>query len=470
MPPSLAAAWAEHERAARAVSPATRDLNGAHFTPRATALRLVHETLGRFPHAQMPAILDPACGAGSLLLAAIEWASAQRPGWIAPWLGGRAVGWELDRGLCDAARRVLAAAGKCLGVAARPRIEQKDALLATDREICDVVVANPPWKSYSGRHAQDVTPERRAWFARSFGAFAGWPASHTAFAELSARLIKRQNGRIGILLPHQVADLQGYAPLRRSLANLVAVEQVVDLGERAFEGVTEPCGLFVLSAGKGDISGAAWVARADTGIVEKGLLRHQPLPEESFGDIGVHTGNAAETLLSARAEPGALPIREGKDIRPFALDAPRLYLRKVQLREGFYARIAPIERFKQTRIVLRQTANRPIAAKHSPQAYFRNSVLACFGAPDHDDDYLLAIFNSEYVARLHRNAFRDARQEAFPQLKIEHLRRLPVPSRRAAAKVYDEIVKLSRVLQQSRGDNPRALAQLEALVAGAYGV
>ncbi len=470
MPPSLKAAWAEHDRIAAAVTPALRDKLGAVFTPRETALRLAHEALGKYPHGQMPLLLDPACGAGSLLLAALEWASVQKPDWVSPWLNGKAAGWEIDRTLADGARRVLAAAGKCLGVAAKPKIEQRDALMSTDREICDVIIANPPWKSYSGRHATDIDPARRAWLARSFGAFAGWPATHTAFAELCARLIKRQAGRIAILLPHQVADLQGYAPLRRALANLVAVEQVVDLGENAFAGVTEPCGLFVLSAGKGDVSGAAWVARADTGIVEKGLLRHQPLPEECFGDIGVHTGNAAETLLCARPEPGALPIREGKDVRPFALDPPRLYLRKVQLREGFYARIAPIERFKQTRIVLRQTANRPIAARHAPQAYFRNSVLACFGAPDHDDDYLVAIFNSEYVARLHRNAFRDARQETFPQLKIEHLRKLPVPSRRAAAKVYNDIVKLSQAMQQARGDNPRVLAQLEALVARAYGV
>ncbi|MCC6574154.1 MAG: N-6 DNA methylase [Planctomycetes bacterium] len=469
MPPSLKPAWAEHDRVAKAVPAAIRETLGAYFTPRETALRVVHEALGKSLQAQLPLILDPACGAGSLLLAAIEWASVQKPQWVAPWLAGKAVGWELDRNIAAAARNVLTVAGKCLGVAAKPKIEQRDALMSTDREIADVIVANPPWKSYSGRHAQDITPERRAWLARTYGAFAGWPASHTAFAELSARLIKRQQARIAILLPHQVADLQGYAPLRRSMANLVTVEQVVDLGEDAFAGVTEPCGLFVLSAGKGDISGAAWVARADTGIVEKGLLRHQPLPEASFGDIGVHTGNAADALIGTRPEPGALPIREGKDVQPFALDKPRLFLRKVQLNDGFYARIAPIQRFKDTRIVLRQTANRPIAAKHTPQAYFRNSVLACFGAPDHDDDYLIALFNSEYAARLHRNAFRDARQETFPQVKIEHLRRLPVPSRRAAGKIYDDIVKLSRALQAARGDNPALQAQLEALVTKAYG-
>ncbi len=99
---------------------------------------------------------------------------------------------------------------------------------------------------------------------------------------------------------------------------------------------------------------------------------------------------------------------------------------------------------------------------------FRNSVLACFGAPDHDDDYLIGVLNSEYVARLYRNSFRDARQRAFPQIKIAALRALPVPSRRAAKSVYDEIIRISQALQAKKGADPSLLNALEAAVTRAY--
>lgn len=465
----LTPAWQEHERVARGVPQVMRGTLGAFFTPRDVALRVATEVLQRFPHGTVPVILDPACGAGALLLGALEYSMKERPSWVAPLLGGKLHGWEIERGIAEGARHVLQAAGKCLGARVASLVSCRDGLLSDEREMFDVVLANPPWKSFSGRQAQEIDPMLRALYARKFGAFAGWPATHTAFAEQSARLMKRQGGRIGILLPYQVADLEGYAPLRRALAQLVSVERIVDLGENAFAGVTEPCGLFVFAAGKGDISGEPWEARADVGLTIRASMRHQPLPPDSFGDIGIHTGNAADLLLTDKAEPGALPVREGKDVRPFALDMPRLFMRKPNFQgTGHYARMAPPERYAAARILLRQTANRPIAARHHPFTLFRNSVLACFGAPDHDDDYLIGVLNSEYVARLYRNSFRDARQRAFPQIKIAALRALPVPSRRAAKSVYDEIIRISQALQAKKGADPSLLNALEAAVTRAY--
>ncbi len=465
----LTPAWNEHERVARSVPQVMRSTLGAFFTPREVAVRTATEVLQRFPHGTVPKILDPACGAGALLLGCLEYAARERPDWVAPLLGGKIHGWEIERGIAEGARHVLTAAGKCLGVRVASLISCRDGLLADERELYDVVIANPPWKSFSGRQAQEIDPMLRALYAKKFGAFAGWPATHTAFAEQSARLIKREGGRLGLLLPYQIADLEGYAPLRRALAALVSVDRIIDLGENTFPGVTEPCGLFVLKAGKGDISGEPWNAQSDVGITMRAGMRHQPLPPESFGDIGVHTGNAAELLIIDKPEQGALAIREGKDVRPFAIDPPRLWLRPPKMKgTGHYARMASPERYAKTPILLRQTANRPIACRHQPAALFRNSVLACFGAPDHDIDYLIGVLNSEYVARLYRNSFRDARQRAFPQIKIEALRTIPIPSRRAAQAVYEQIVKISQALQAKKGADPALLNQLEAAVVRAY--
>ncbi len=273
----LTSAWLEHDRVARSVPQVMRGTLGAFFTPRDVALRVATEVLQRFPHGTVPVILDPACGAGSLLLGALEYAMKERPTWVGPLLGGKLHGWEIERGIAEGARHVLAAAGKCLGAQVTSKVTCRDGLLSDETEIYDVVLANPPWKSFSGRQTQEIDPLLRALYAKKFGAFAGWPATHTAFAEQCSRLIKRVSGRMGVLLPLQVADLEGYAPLRRALAQRVSLDRIIDLGEKTFPGVTEPCGLFVFVAGKGDISGEPWNASADVGLTIKASMRHVPL-------------------------------------------------------------------------------------------------------------------------------------------------------------------------------------------------
>jgi hypothetical protein len=53
------------------------------------------------------------------------------------------------------------------------------------------------------------------------------------------------------------------------------------------------------------------------------------------------------------------------------------------------------------------------------------------------------VFNSETVARIHRAMFRDARQRSFPQVKISHLRALPIPGREIG-ELYGRIVESVR--------------------------
>ena len=52
MPVSLAPAWAEHDKLAKSLPRNVRESLGVAFTPRALALRLAHDTLGKFPKQQ----------------------------------------------------------------------------------------------------------------------------------------------------------------------------------------------------------------------------------------------------------------------------------------------------------------------------------------------------------------------------------------------------------------------------------
>ena len=427
---------------------------GRVYTPRAIALRLARLVLE--PLQSPPTLLDPACGSGALLLGAIEWASTERPSWLGFWRGGGISGWDTDAAAVATCNRRLAAA---LNVSSCEIAITRDGLESTGSYGC--VLANPPWLSYSGRHARDLNPESRARLSARFPAFAGWPALHTAFAEQCARLTCQQEGRLGLLLPMQMADLDGYRAARRAITGRFALEHSIELGERVFAGVTEPAGMFVFAPGMK--TETSWLPHEDSALLAR-VRRFSPLPADSFGDVGVHTGNAAQLLVARDGEGRSL--RVGRDISPFALAVPSHSLRELDLPEGRYARVAAEARYRDAVIVLRQTASRPIAARHEPWAYFRNSVLACYGAPGHDPDYLLGVLNSELMACIHKSMHRDARQRTFPQLKISHLRALPVPGPECGP-VYGQIANAARAVQA--GD-PQARAEMDRLVEQAYGV
>src|SRR5690606_9180321 len=75
-----------------------------------------------------------------------------------------------------------------------------------------------------------------------------------------------------------------------------------------------------------------------------------------------------------------------------------------------------------------QTAPVPIAALHGGLA-FRNSLLGGFASAHLSARLLVALLNSSLYRALHLAGQRDARQAAFPQVKVGHLRALPLPPR-----------------------------------------
>jgi hypothetical protein len=310
----------------------------------------------------------------------------------------------------------------------------------------DAVIGNPPWISFSGRQRQPVVPELIRYWSQHYRGFAGWRSTQGLFLERAVTLV-RPGGYVGLVLPARICDLDGYAPLRRAVGELARLPRPVTvIGEDCFAGVTEPAGIFLLVVrAKGQTrrgrrqdtwtlaprrrGTSAEVAPALPGSVRRKLDRFAPLPPQAFGDAGVHTGNSARLLIRDAPDGGrCAPIRQGRDIARYHLGPARKWLRlDVRAGDGRYWRIGAIDVCRRARLVLRQTANRPIAARHADPSYFRNSVLAFFGVEGLDDDYVLAVLNSRLAACAHRWRFGDAWQRSFPQVKVGHLRRLPVP-------------------------------------------
>lgn len=360
-----------------------------------TVLRHAAAMLGRPP----TSVLDPAAGTGVFLAEA-----------KAIWPDAKLAGFELD----GTRARLLSGLGADLLGA--------DFLAEPSQPRFDLVIGNPPWVSYSGRHAQVPVGH--------VPAMAGWRSLHSVFLRRASEWVGPR-GVMAMLAPATVSYQAGYAPLRAHLASRGKLEWRADIPQGGFAGVTMPYVVLLWQEGTPMCS-------------PRTMGRPLPPPAPIFSDPGVHTGNAAELVLHHEPAGDRVPIRVGRDVRQFSLASPSLWLeRPSTLPAGRYARIGPLERYLAVPIVIRQTASKPIAAVHFPPAHFRNSVLGCSGLPYHEPSYVVGVLNSRVAAALYRLLNPDARQRAFPQVKVGGLARLPLARCEAGEADIEEPVRLA---------------------------
>jgi SAM-dependent methyltransferase len=221
------------------VDPRGRKRGGSYFTPPHLARALCERALGGRPAGD---VLDPACGAGAVLLEALRWVPAER-----------VHGADVDLVAVWVARVALALVSGAhhdeaiLGWSARVRA--RDALAPEPfGPAFDAVVGNPPWVAYAGRSAEPIEPAVRAEWKRRFESFQGFPTAHGMFIERAASLLA-PGGRLALLVPVPVADLDGYRATRAALARYAVVDQPLEeLDPDAFEGVVQPAMILAATA------------------------------------------------------------------------------------------------------------------------------------------------------------------------------------------------------------------------------
>ncbi len=350
----------------------------------------------------------------------------------------------------------------------------------------DAVVGNPPWASFSGRHAIPLDPRLDTYWANEFRSFTGWKTLHSLFIEQTLGL-GAPHSSIGILVPAQVADLAGYAPIRQLVRAAKSVQEPLPyFGESAFAGVTQPsCALMAVGVPSDSeiestdapflLAGARPAAEGgssdDLSQAIRLLSECQRPPSDAFADPGIHTGNCSKKLIFA--VPGAqgrfAQVREGKSVFPYRLNEPQKWLRVDYMpSDGEYFTVRDLSAYSQFPILLRQTAKRPIAAAHTSPTYFRNSVLACRGISGVATELVLAWLNSTATAVWHMIKVREANQGAFPQVKVRHLRDLPMPNwsdlERRLAKVGTELIRMAA------DEQSEAVSALDRAVSFALGL
>jgi hypothetical protein len=347
----------------------------------------------------------------------------------------------------------------------------------------DACVGNPPWVAYVGRAAQPIDPELATYYRATNPAFHAYKTLHGLFVRRAAELV-RARGRLGLVLPTSVADLEGYGPTRDAHDALCVVDpELIDFGDGAFEGVFQPCMALTSTRREGTAgteshgdassrrarrAGIIWqLSRTDLDPIAAELVhRLDALPKLAgalFGERGFQTtGDDLAHLrkLDTPQPPFVLPIHEGGDISEFRTAPPRTFLNP----EGLRGRLREPAEYRAVDVLIRQTARYPIASV-SDGAAFRNSVLAGFASCGWSAPALAAYLNSSLARFYHFTRHRDARQ-GMPQLKIGHLRALPdIPDATARAALHALGATLA---QTNAGIGGADRTRLDDLVAAAF--
>ncbi|MCA9639675.1 MAG: N-6 DNA methylase [Polyangiaceae bacterium] len=440
-----------------------RRRSGSFYTPPEVCALIAKRAIERpdAPLNELPRICDPAVGGGAFLLACLRRLAPdpedreRRLAVVARLLGvdrsARALAvaefslWlELGQSSLVVAELPLnLRSGDSLEIDLKPRGNVYGWAWSTlAPHGFELVIGNPPWVAFAGRAAQPLGVALRKRYMKHFLAWRGYPTLHGLFVELATKLAPR--GRVALLLPSPVADLDGYRAVREvATAHHRLMLPLPELGSDAFPGVTQPSfGLLLEPDDSATACGEAWklVERQSRASAASELSKPQvlqrlaelpTLPAACFGERGFQSaGEISRSLFhrgNAPHEGFVLGLLEGRDVQEFRLGPTRLFLKPdAQVLARCRAKLRAPEAYAEVAFVVRQTATHPIAALHDGR-YFRNTLLAGFPSEGLSAELLVGLLNSALYRALHVVENRDVRQKVFPQVKIRQLRALPMP-------------------------------------------
>ena len=471
-----------------------RKHDGIYYTPRAAAERIVSAALDALPGlnrktVQRLRIIDPACGCGAFLVAAMR--VLHRRFGVLPDLEN-ICGIELQPLAAEvAALRLRWLYLSLTGTPGVPRIVCADALRENvfPASSFDLVLGNPPFVPVDAIPAEEKKRLRKEYrFTNGrFNLF-------SLFIELGARLA-REGGVCGWLTPDRLLlNTQG-EPMRRWLLTeqrLVSASSlppglfgkaVVDSAAVIFRREPMPPDGCVRIDDAWDVSAADILAfpgcRVVAGLCADGevlrTVRAYSVPLGEVADVrdGVIQGAVGKELFLKSPDHAAnpKPLITGRDVsrmkilpaaRWIVYDPPRMNaLEAVRIGNRLPGlRMRTPEVFERPKVLSRQTSDCIVAACDTAgRYYYANTLHGTAPRPGtYSLHFLAAVMNSAVIERWYRLVASES-GKPFPQVKIAILKRLPVC--RASRAEQCAVLRAYRSGGQSAADR---------LIEGLYGL
>lgn len=428
---------------------AQRRERGVYYTPPPVATVLVEQALAALPVSPERArILDPACGAGTFLVAAYRALRARLPGARPGDILARLEGVDTDPAAVALANAALAAEAGVPAEVARAG----DFLARAPAPEYHAVLGNPPWGQKSVTLAASAKAALGARFPSSRGIF-DW---FRPFVDAGVRALT-PGGVCALVLP-DIVLLKNYEATRRFLLDELTLLAIDHLG-MAFSDATIDA---VTLVGVRAPAPAGHVLRASV----DGLAH--AIPQEAFrgtpratfnlhltadararlahldafprlGEVvevheGVHSGNMrAELFLPARVDASCRPLLFGRaELSPYRLRWGGRWLRLAaapsRRTRAAYANLGRPEWHERPKLLVRRTGDAVVAAIDVAGRWASNNFFVVLPRPGTrwTLDALCALLNSRFMTE-HFRTVEPRRGRAFAELKIKHLVGFPVP-------------------------------------------
>jgi hypothetical protein len=497
---------------------ATRREAGIFYTPAPVVDSIIAMTVGPLiaaareapdPTAALAAlrVLDPACGAGYFLTAAVDALAAALAevdparGPAAAWrarAAGCVYGADSDPVALDLTRYSLALQGGA-ACADAARLTEGDALadLPDGWAGFDAVVGNPP---YVGRRA--VAPAQKARYAGRYRAARGQYDLSTLFMERGLGLL-RPDGRLGYIVPNKFMAAEYGAPLRALLAREATLLRLDDVssdgvfagaaaypvilvlrraapppgGSLALGGGPTP-GAMALQAEYCGLSGGVWPAGATPALLAlAGRMARAPgrAPARAIR-CGIARGGVARSAIGEAAykrlppseQAEYAPFLQAQDVGAYAVDRarPARYLRRDAAPAGQNAA------FAAPKVIVPGVTRRLRAAYTAGGEALGRVYFMAEGATGYDPFYLLALLNSRALAWYYGFLYWPVHLSGgYLRVNAPYLARLPLPApdARGGARLAATARLLAAGLLAPM-ERERLQAEIDGIVCGLYDV
>ena len=366
-------------------------------------------------------------------------------------------------------------------------------------ERFDIVIANPPYITISGKEDMRITNENKAYFLRNFKSYEYKANYFVLFIERSIDLLK-SSGFITYIVPRTLLDNYHMAKIRRFILDATNIKVLIELHFKVFD-QAETGGNLIMIAEKISDQNMKDSHSINVAVVDS----FERCPNFEFNSIaqsdylkvdqnrfflgnknimgavakiekdavllgklcaiknGVNTGNAADVLLSdSKKNNNYRKILEGKDINRYFMRWNNLWInydpslkKRIDLKElktrqqkiDFALRDESV--FSAEKLIIRQTADKLIAT-YDNQHYITRHSTHLISMVDESllIKYILAILNSRVLNFYYRILVPEV-GKAFAEVKIVNLSKLPIklPSDRqqkSIIKIVDHILEIAK--------------------------
>lgn len=470
----------------------TQKLNGQVYTPLDLAVSVVSRL--RWPQHGEGRLLDPACGDGVFLEAAVRKLVAMGRQADIP----RIEGWDVDPDAVRACEARLTLLCETLGVSERPVVRHLNALEQPARPSVDAVVGNPPYLEAKRMPAGLKRALKQQFPIAARGAF----DLYGVFTELALRWVS-EGGELAYVIPNRVLVTSATGALREAI--LAAGEVgVADLSrERVFtDAAVYPVVLRVDTSrpsayGVEDVDGKRLLglsAEAISGLEGRWPLPApplQPLVERvcgrptgwsrlrdrfevrwtcSFHRAGLRDRYVAREEMDsrhARRFLGGLRYAGNRELAPYAIDWSGAWIDYDEDRLRADKNPLPaLALFERPKVVVPQNVRRPRAALDRTGLVLKDTFLAVVAREAADEatwlPWLTIVLNSTVFHHLYEALYGGTRKGGgYLHVLGSYLHPLPIPDPPAeAAALHEALV--------DRPTDAALLLQADHMVEEAY--